>query len=280
MKTLEEQLKICSTCQHRTFSLKTGVTCALTKAKPAFEDNCPSYLEKGSVAAPAPAPAPRKTAKKKEAAVVQETETALPKKTAAKTVKKNETTIVEPTPVAAPAPAPAPAPKAKPVAAPVHKHPMQQRPAKPNTTPQELQTLGNASIHTLITLAKLIFLTPYNIWMGAAQRLEKQKADDSLELNKINGTWSILSYIKRITLDFAFDALILLSLPIGIIVTIFFLCSGGADMALIVLACTYFLCPGVIALLHDLIILLLIPLRKYISWGSKPAQYLDINETK
>ena len=41
--TLEEKIKLCSTCKNRTFSTKEGLLCNKTMAKPSFEDDCMDY---------------------------------------------------------------------------------------------------------------------------------------------------------------------------------------------------------------------------------------------
>lgn len=41
--TLEEKLKVCSTCKNRKHSIKEGLICGKTEAKPAFADECPDF---------------------------------------------------------------------------------------------------------------------------------------------------------------------------------------------------------------------------------------------
>lgn len=263
MKTPETKLMMCTSCQYRAFSRKTGVTCALTQAKPDFDEICPNYIDKGSTVAETavtpvvkgnPKPAARKNAKKKEEIVIEEP-------------KGDSKRKAEPKPI------PAPKQETKPM--PAH------RPQIPveNKTHQN-GTVVNAFIHTLLSICSLIFLSPFNIWMSAAGRLEKQRLENSLDIKKISGTWAILSFIKRIGLDFLFDACILLSFPIGLIFGLVGIFSYSFGIGVITLVIVYFVCPYAIALIHDIILLMLIPIRKFISWGSKPAQYIDINELK
>lgn len=291
-------LQLCASCQHRLFSPRTGVTCALTKAKPDFEDECPTYLEKGAAAnTPAkPAkPAAKKAVKKEDVTII---ETATPKKAPKPApAKPIQAPVAAPTPKPAPAPeqapkptpakpkpapaAPKPAPAApvaaqKPVQRPMA--PRQPRPSKP--MPKEVTTLSTAMLHTLLTIAKLLFLTPYNIWMESAAKLENQSKDGSLNLKNVSGFWGILSFIKRILFDFSFNAAILLSFPIGVILFFVLIFKAGFVIALTTLLVTYFVVPALTLLTQDLIRLALIPLYKYVSWGTKPAQYLDVNEIK
>ena len=41
--TLEEKLKVCSICKSRKHSIKEGLVCGKTEAKPAFADECPDF---------------------------------------------------------------------------------------------------------------------------------------------------------------------------------------------------------------------------------------------
>ena len=41
--TLEEKLKVCSICKNRKHSIKEGLICGKTEAKPAFADECPDF---------------------------------------------------------------------------------------------------------------------------------------------------------------------------------------------------------------------------------------------
>ena len=41
--TLEEKLKVCSICKNRKHSIKEGLVCGKTGAKPAFADECPDF---------------------------------------------------------------------------------------------------------------------------------------------------------------------------------------------------------------------------------------------
>lgn len=293
---------MCASCQHRAFSLKTGVTCALTKAKPDFEGECPTYLEKGAAAKSettvlvkktAVKAAPAKTAQVKEA---PEKTVKVASKTAVKAVKeesvkaevKTETPKAAPkkaakpvAPVAAPAPAPVPAPEPKAVLEPKATPAPVQRPPKPRKpAPKELTTISNAFIHALLSILKLVFLTPYNIWMKSASSLEKQMKEKSLDLKNISGIWSILSFIKRVLLDFIFDAAVLLVFPVGIVLAFVDLFNVGFEPFLIGLILTYFVCPWIISLMHDLTKIAIMPVRKLIDWFAKPAQYLEINEKK
>ncbi|MBR2030960.1 MAG: hypothetical protein IKA04_01965 [Alistipes sp.] len=45
MKTLDEKIKQCKVCKNRDFDPMCGIVCALTKEKPAFEEECDKYIE-------------------------------------------------------------------------------------------------------------------------------------------------------------------------------------------------------------------------------------------
>ena len=43
--TNENYLSICGTCKNRKLTLKSGLLCGLTDAKPSFTETCPEYLQ-------------------------------------------------------------------------------------------------------------------------------------------------------------------------------------------------------------------------------------------
>lgn len=45
-----EKVNVCSKCKYRKFTMQNGIVCGLTDAKPAFEDECDSYVEDPSEA--------------------------------------------------------------------------------------------------------------------------------------------------------------------------------------------------------------------------------------
>ena len=45
MKTVDEKIKQCKVCKNRDFDPMCGIVCALTKEKPAFDEECDKYIE-------------------------------------------------------------------------------------------------------------------------------------------------------------------------------------------------------------------------------------------
>ena len=146
----------------------------------------------------------------------------------------------------------------------------------------------DALIYSTLAVLKFIFFLPFNLWLKAAARLAEQRKNDNLEFQESEGMWPFLSYVKRFAFGFGFNAAIFLSYFIGIILAITFwfismfsaenLFSGlleGFQTAITVIIHAY-LSPIYISLLRDIIQILLIPFRKFLSWGSKPAQHMDL----
>lgn len=133
-------------------------------------------------------------------------------------------------------------------------------------------------LHCVLTLLSFIFLTPFNVWRKSVLTTAEQRENGSLKMGTIKGFWPFLSYMKRILCDFLFDAFIVLSYPLGIIAAFISFKEGFLGF-ITVLAGVYFL-PITFALTRDFIQLTLIPFRKFLSWGAKPAQFMDLNVNK
>ena len=146
--------------------------------------------------------------------------------------------------------------------------------------------LVEALIHTLATIGKF-FLAPYNCWLKAAERLVEQGKNGSVEIRNIDGFWPILLYYKRFCIDFLFDGLSLLSYPLGVLVALgsFFMNIVDYDFnyaftGLISMLLVVYILPFGLSLYRDLCYLFLLPIRKFLDWVKKPAQYLEINKTQ
>ena len=136
--------------------------------------------------------------------------------------------------------------------------------------------LVEALIHSIKTILVFIFLLPYKLWVKSAMNLVDQKKRTVIEPTAIDGLWPFLTYLKRFSFDFYFDAASFLSYFIGLLLAFVSLFSGGGFGGFMyVLIMTYF-CPLYISFFRDLAQVCLIPFRKFLSWGSKPAQYLEI----
>ena len=145
----------------------------------------------------------------------------------------------------------------------------------------------DALIHAIKEILVFIFVTPFNLWVKACTKLAEQKRNKSLNLQGINSQWPFLTFLKRFNFDFYFDACIVLLYPIGILVAVSLFIRGIAVgyagqgfVAMISTLIVFYYCPFYIALFRDICQVLLIPFRKYLSWGSKPAQYMDLNINK
>lgn len=149
-----------------------------------------------------------------------------------------------------------------------------------------VKTLLGALLHTLVTIGKF-FLTPFNLWLKAAERLVEQKENGSIDLRQIKGFWPMLSYLKRFFLDFLLDALSLLAYPLGVlwafigffidVVNLSFVLALSGFIATVI---TVYFLPLLFSLYRDLCVLCLLPIRKFLDWAKKPAQYLEINQTE
>lgn len=138
----------------------------------------------------------------------------------------------------------------------------------------------DAAIHTLLTVVKLIFLTPLNLWLKTVERLANQKELGLLNLSNISGLWPFFSYIKRILTEFMFDAICFLSYPIGFLLGIIDMFRVDFSIGIGELLFVYFMMPIIMNLLRDGLQLALLPIRKLIDWFRKPAQYLEVNDIK
>lgn len=135
--------------------------------------------------------------------------------------------------------------------------------------------LAEALIHSLKTLVVFIFLLPYKLWVKSAMNLVEQKEKASIEPTTINGLWPFLTYLKRFTFDFYFDAVSFLSYFIGILFAFVCLIQVGF-YGFIICSIVVYYTPLYVSFFRDLTQVCLIPFRKFLNWGSKPAQYLEI----
>lgn len=138
-----------------------------------------------------------------------------------------------------------------------------------------VKILVEALIHCLKTLVVFIFLLPYKLWVKSAMNLVEQKEKASIEPTTINGLWPFLTYLKRFTFDFYFDAVSFLSYFIGLLIAFVCLIQAGIDGFVICSIVVYYT-PLYVSFFRDLTQVALIPFRKFLNWGSKPAQYLEI----
>lgn len=147
---------------------------------------------------------------------------------------------------------------------------------------QLVDTSVKALIHSLLSTLNFIFLTPYRLWVKSGQILAAQRDAKLFDMSGINTPWPFFTFVKRFLVDFLFDALSFLAYPIGVLVAFiaFFASISDFGEAVVgffgVLLGAYFM-PILFCIYRDSLQLLLIPFRKFLSWGSKPAQYMDLN---
>ncbi len=121
-----------------------------------------------------------------------------------------------------------------------------------------------------------IFITPFSLWQKATIRLSEQREIGTLNISKITSLWPFLSFLKAFLLEFLIDGFIFIGYFVGLIFALYTFIKTGEFMAFVsVLAGTYF-SPILLSLTRDLLQLLILPFRKFLSWANKPAQYMDL----
>lgn len=142
----------------------------------------------------------------------------------------------------------------------------------------------DAILDSILKILEFIFVWPFSVWLKAVERINTVKRNDSLSLRNINNRWPMLTYLKRFFFEYLFDAVSVLSYIVGILVALFLFFKGisisfgvaaGAFFGAIVL---FYFFPVFNSILRDWLQLTIVgPIRKFVSWIDKPAQYLDIN---
>lgn len=135
----------------------------------------------------------------------------------------------------------------------------------------------NALIHFLYTyFVYFIFIVPFELWKKATIRMSEQRANKSLSISKMTSDWPFLSFLKRFILDFLIDGLIFMSYILAIFVGVAAWLVSGEILALPAAIVYLFFTPLWLSLVRDIIQLLILPFKKFLSWVSKPAQYMDL----
>ena len=151
-----------------------------------------------------------------------------------------------------------------------------------------LKLTVDATLHVVYAIVKLIVL-PINLWAKAVARLAEQKNKGLLDVNNIRGIWPFFSYIKRLLVEFLFDAISFLSYPVGIfsaIVALFiYIVIHGEQLWIAIIFTGWiilivYVIPVAMALCRDTFQLLLLPVNKIINWFRKPPQQIDIDIRK
>ena len=141
-----------------------------------------------------------------------------------------------------------------------------------------IKQLADAGLHFLFRIVYFLFIMPFDLWRKAVIRLSKQRQENSLDITKIETQWPFLSFIKRFTLDFFIDGLIFI-VPLIMIIIFIVGCTDDFLIGLSSFIGSYFVLPIFFSLMRDFVTLSIQPIRKFLSWVSKPAQYIDINHS-
>ena len=121
-----------------------------------------------------------------------------------------------------------------------------------------------------------IFIVPFSLWQKATIQLSEQREKGTLNISNITSLWPFLSFLKAFFLEFLIDGFIFIGYFVGLIFALYAFIETGEFMDFVsVLAGTYF-SPILLSLTRDLLQLLILPFRKFLSWASKPAQYMDL----
>lgn len=141
-----------------------------------------------------------------------------------------------------------------------------------------ISQLADAALHFLYRIVYFLFIMPFDLWRKAVARLSKQRQEKSLDITKIETQWPFLSFIKRFTLDFFIDGLIFI-VPLIMVIILIFGCMDDFLMGIFSFIGSYFVLPIGFSLMRDFMTLAILPFRKFLSWVSKPAQYVDIKHS-
>jgi hypothetical protein len=134
----------------------------------------------------------------------------------------------------------------------------------------------SALIHFLyIFFIYFLFVVPFDLWKKATIRLANQKEKGGLNISKITSPWPFLSFLKTFILDFLIDGFIFMLYVLGLIIGIVAGIDGGFMTFLATIAGVYF-APIGLSFTRDMLQLGILPFKKFLSWASKPAQYMDL----
>ena len=121
-----------------------------------------------------------------------------------------------------------------------------------------------------------IYIVPFDLWKKATVRLANQRESGGLKISKIISLWPFLSFLKAFILDFLLDGVIFISYILAPIIGIYSWIESGDFTAFMgVIAGGYFTPVG-LSLVRDILQLLTLPFKKFLSWAAKPAQYMDL----
>ena len=121
-----------------------------------------------------------------------------------------------------------------------------------------------------------LFILPFDFWRKAVNRLVQQKEKALLSAYRLRAPWPFFAFFKIYFVDFFLDALALLCYLFGPFIALGFGLYMKEPMLILSLLVAFYYAPLSLALFRDLLIVMLLPLRKTMSWLTKPAQYMDL----
>ncbi len=135
-------------------------------------------------------------------------------------------------------------------------------------------------VYSLLTIVRYIFVLPWDLWKRAVINMGEQRHKKALNIDGITGFWPFLTFLKRFFIDFLLDACSVLSWIITPIIGVTMAIVIGDFFIFVVSIFSAYYMPVEFAITKDILQLLLIPFRKFLSWGSRPAQYLEMDLNK
>lgn len=152
-----------------------------------------------------------------------------------------------------------------------------------NNEPVFGKMVGSALAYFFAMLAFILFVCPFSFWKSATMRLYRECKRKTLMNFTGTSRWPFLTFLKKIFFEFLIDGIMFISYFVGVIIVFVILIKGGGFIGFLgALIVTYY-SPLGLSLIRDVVLLLLLPLRKFLSWVSKPAQQIDVdfrNHTK
>ena len=144
--------------------------------------------------------------------------------------------------------------------------------------------LGNVFKHVFYNIiVYYLFVLPVDLWKKSVVRLNDQRTQGKLSVKNSSSRWPFLSFIKTFLFEFAIDATIFLSYFIGTLIALFAAFqaaewSASAALTTLIFSLIYVLnVPTLLSLYRELLLISILPIKKFILWCEKPPQHLDID---
>jgi hypothetical protein len=135
----------------------------------------------------------------------------------------------------------------------------------------------SALIHVLYNFfIYFLIIVPFDLWKKATIRLANQKEEGTISISKITGLWPFLSFLKAYIFEFLIDGIIFTSYVWGLMIGIVAWIKSGEILSFFAGIVSVYLLPILMSLIRDFLQLLVLPFKKFLSWASKPAQYMDL----